>query len=282
MDNLIEIKNLVKKYGNKVVLNGINAEFKSGKIIAIVGENGSGKTTLFKILLDLTMKTQGEINTKEDIFINGIIETPRFFNNMTGYENIKALSYKANIDRDKLIKIAKDFNIESSLSLQVKKYSLGMKRKLALVHIFLSNSDVILLDEPTNAIDIEALVVLKKYLLDLKQQGKLILIASHDYKYLRSFVDTIYEIKDGILNSVLNDCESIIESHLFELIDMTKALQIAKNNNFFYKAKENEILIIDEENIKVEDIFKLFSECGIEKYTHYKNSELIINNFNLL
>lgn len=208
--DLIDINNLCKSYKNNVVLKNLTYKFYKGNIYCIKGKNGSGKTTLFKILLNLIKYESGTINT--DLKISGLIEESN------GYKDISVLEqliYLLN-DKSKLNEIkeyAKIFNIEDSLNKSFYKLSLGMKQKVALIYIFLNDSDVILLDEPTISLDSESCLILNDLVLKKKNEGKLVIISSHDSYFLNIFNDSInLNLIDG--NLVENIIKDLKEFHI--------------------------------------------------------------------
>ncbi|WP_235069811.1 ATP-binding cassette domain-containing protein [Turicibacter sp. TJ11] len=207
------LNNVSKKIGNDEVLKNISAEFESGKIYGIFGRNGSGKTMLFRAICGLIKITEGDIcfdniRLHQDVSyapnVGVIIETPAFWKQFSGFENLKML---ANIQR----KIT-DVEIEESLrrvgldpndKRPVKKYSLGMKQRLAIAQGIMEKPDLIVFDEPTNALDEEAVNLLRQILIEEKERGATVLIASHNKDDIRLLSDVFMKMESGRLSEVM-------------------------------------------------------------------------------
>lgn len=264
---ILSLSHISKRYGKKEVLKDIDVSFSDGKIIAIVGENGCGKSTLLKIILRLAKQTGGQINDN-GLKINGVIETPCFFPRFSGTENLTAFIRGNKIDIKKLNYLADEFRLKDDLNYPVRKYSLGMKQKLAIIYILLSNADILLFDEPTNALDQTALITFKKLLYEEREKGKLIIVSSHDLNYLNSFVDEIYELKNGYLASSpyrqQDSCKG--KSHLFMFSDINKAIVKAQENGCFFEVADNKFLIIKDWFLPFEKLLSVFETCEIKLY----------------
>ena len=193
---MIKISGLNKKYGSKNVLSDINAEFSQGRIYGIIGENGAGKTTLFRCIAGLE-KYEGEITSDLVPLKNhlGLLFTdPFFFSKITGEEYIRLLCNA----RDKAIGDVSEKNIfDLPLSSYVSTYSTGMKKRLALLAVFLQDNSYLVLDEPFNGLDINGSIILSEILLKLKELNKTILLSSHIFSTLRDTCDEIMVLKDG-------------------------------------------------------------------------------------
>jgi len=200
---MIQIFNLSKSYGNKEVLQEINATFDSGKVYGIVGENGAGKTTLFRCIAGLEQH-EGVINSDKTPLKNhlGLLTSePYYLPKMTGEEYIYLLTDARQIK----IRSLKERNIfQLPLKEYVSNYSTGMKKKLALTAVLLQNNDYFILDEPYNGIDLESSVVLTEVIHRLRTLGKTILISSHIFSTLRESCDHILLLVDGKINKTVD------------------------------------------------------------------------------
>lgn len=207
----LKTEHLSKEIKHTKILNDINLELFKGKIYGFKGKNGSGKTMLFRALCGLIKPSNGtiEINNKilgKDISfpesIGILIEYPGFLPNLTGYENLKLISQINNKINEKQIKDSINLvGLNPDDKKVFKKYSLGMKQRLGIAQALMENPDLIILDEPTNALDSDALILIKNLLLKLKNDNKLILIASHDKDELEFLSDEIFYIENG---SIIN------------------------------------------------------------------------------
>lgn len=203
----LKVDNLSKEIKNLRVLNKISLNLNKGKIYGFRGKNGSGKTMLFRALCGLIKPTEGtvEINGQvlgEDISfpesVGVIIEYPGFLSSLSGYENLKLIAEINNKIGEKEIKeIISAVGLDPEDKKKFKKYSLGMKQRLGIAQALMENPDLIILDEPTNALDSDAVLSIKELLFNKKKENKLILIASHDKEELEVLSDEIFHIENG-------------------------------------------------------------------------------------
>lgn len=203
----IAVKNLTKSFKGIKILNNVNITFKSKKIIALVGRNGSGKSVLLKLLCGLYLPTEGEIlfdninyNLNDEYPPNtrALIEKPTFMDELTGYENLKLLAKIQNLISDKEINESlKIVNLYDDKDKKFKHYSLGMKQKLGIAQVIMENPDIMIFDEPFNGIEKRTAEKLRKYLKEKKEEGKLIIIATHIKEDILELADLVYEVDDG-------------------------------------------------------------------------------------
>lgn len=203
----IKIENVSKKIKSNMILKNIDMELTSGHIYGFRGKNGCGKTMLMRCICGLIIPTEGKIiiNGKElhkDIkipeSIGALIENPAFLPQYTGFKNLKMLASLKGKISDKEVKLAiKRAGLDPDDKRTYKKYSLGMKQKLGIANAIMGEPDIIVLDEPINALDEISVENVKKVFLELKEKGKLIIAACHDREELEYLCDIIYELKDG-------------------------------------------------------------------------------------
>lgn len=208
----IEIKNVTKRFKDKLVIDDISLDLPSAQIHGLIGRNGSGKTVLMKMIVGFmtpdsgTIRVFGDIIGKDTDFaknIGAIIETPGFLPFESGFSNLKYLASIRGKISDKEIK-----NAISSVGLNpddkkhVGKYSLGMRQRLGLAQAIMENPDLLILDEPMNGLDKDGVKEMRQYLLNLKEQGKTILIASHSTEDIDVLCDTVWEMDKGRLERV--------------------------------------------------------------------------------
>lgn len=201
------IKNLHKKIKKTIVLHDINLDMQPGKIYGLKGKNGSGKTMLMRALCGLIIPDGGNIiingeSLNHDIrvprSIGALIENPSFLPNYTGYKNLLLLArLSGDINNQNIIKAMNSVGLDPDDTRTYKKYSLGMKQKLGIANAIMGEPDVIILDEPINALDEETIEKVKDTLLKLRDKGKIIITACHDREELEYLSDVIYEIKNG-------------------------------------------------------------------------------------
>ena len=203
----INIKNLCKSIKGITILDNISMNMSSGKIYGIKGKNGSGKTMLMRAISGLIIPDSGKIVINKKILhkdisfpdsIGILIETPSFLPQYTGYKNLKLLAGLSGTISENDIDLAlKRVGLDPNNKRTYKKYSLGMKQKLGIAYAIMGEPDIIILDEPINALDEESVCNIKNVLLDIRNNDKLIIIACHDREELEYLSDIIFEIKDG-------------------------------------------------------------------------------------
>ncbi len=212
MENVITIKNAVKKFKDAVVLNNISVSFERGKVHGLIGRNGSGKTILMKSICGIVPLTSGEIAVNGKIIgktadipqnIGVIIETPGFLPGYSAYSNLKFLAaLNGKIGKDEIKRAIKSVGLNPDDKKKVGKFSLGMRQRLGLAQAIMENPDLLILDEPMNGLDKDGVKDMRQYLLDLKAQGKTILIASHSSEDIDVLCDTVCEMDKGVLTVV--------------------------------------------------------------------------------
>ena len=180
----IVIENLTKELDGNVVLNNINLKLKKGVIYGIVGRNGSGKSMLFKSICGFLTPKEGYVKVfDEDIYQNktfpkntrALIEKPTFISSISGYENLKLLAGIQNkIGTEEIFDTLKLVNLYDDKDKKYGKYSLGMKQKLGIASVLMENPEIIILDEPFNAIDNDSIKKIKDYLLSIKKEKLII------------------------------------------------------------------------------------------------------------
>ena len=193
----IIIKNVSKRFKKQLVLDNINMELTSGHIYGIAGINGSGKTVLMKCICGLIMPTMGSVHVDgkqigKDIdfpdSIGALIETPGFIEYYNALDNMLSLaSIKKITTKDEIIALLEKVGLDPNEKKKVKKYSLGMRQ----------NPDIIILDEPFNALDKKSVLNVRNIILALKADNKLVILSSHDGALLEEVTDKVYEIEEG-------------------------------------------------------------------------------------
>jgi ABC-2 type transport system ATP-binding protein len=203
----IKIESLSKSIKGTLILDKVSLVLNSGNIYGLRGKNGSGKTMLMRAMSGLLIPDTGSviINGKtlhKDISfpesIGILIENPSFLPQYTGFKNLKLLAgLTGNISDDEIRTALERVGLDPEDKRIYRKYSLGMKQKLGIANAIMGEPDIIILDEPINALDEESVKKIKKVLLEIRDKDKLIVIACHDREELEYLSDIIYEIKDG-------------------------------------------------------------------------------------
>ena len=203
----IKITDVNKTIKKAPILRDINLEFTGGKVYGLRGKNGSGKTMLMRAICGLITPDSGiiDINGKilgKDISlpesIGVLIENPAFIGNYTGFKNLKVLaSIQNRIGDEQIRKALEDIGLDPDDKRTYRKYSLGMKQKLGIAAAVMENPDIIILDEPINALDDVSVEKVHDILEEQKKRGAVIIIACHDKEELDQLSDEIIEISDG-------------------------------------------------------------------------------------
>lgn len=212
MNCSIVIENVCKRFKDNLVLDRVNLQIEEGTICGLIGRNGSGKTVLMKCICGLMPLTSGKITVQGQIVgkdaeipksIGVIIETPGFLPAYSGYSNLKFLAdISGKADKAAIRKAIQSVGLDPDSKKHVGKYSLGMRQRLGLAQAIMENPDILILDEPMNGLDKDGVRDMRQYLLDLKANGKTILIASHSAEDIDVLCDTVYEIDKGKLSAL--------------------------------------------------------------------------------
>jgi len=203
----IKIESLSKSIKGALILDKVSITLDSGNIYGLRGKNGSGKTMLMRAIAGLLIPDSGTVTINDKVLhkdipfpesIGILIENPSFLPQYTGYKNLKLLASLTGGISDEDIRTALEHvGLDPDDKRTYRKYSLGMKQKLGIANAIMGEPDIIILDEPINALDEESVKKIKKVLLEIRDNDKLIIIACHDREELEYLSDIIYEIKDG-------------------------------------------------------------------------------------
>lgn len=209
MESIIKVDKVIKKFGSDIALSNVSIEFARGKIYGIVGRNGSGKTVLFKTIIGFLKPTSGKVIVdgkeigKDTDFADNIgiiIETPGFLSAYSGYKNLEYLASIKNIIGKKEIKESMErVGLDPNSKKKVGKYSLGMRQRLGIAQAIMENPDILILDEPMNGLDNQGVEDVREILLNLREEGKSIILASHNKEDIEVLCDEVYEMDHGKL-----------------------------------------------------------------------------------
>lgn len=204
---MIELCDISKEIGGYKVLSHITTSMLEGKITGFQGINGSGKTMLMRVIAGLVKPTSGKviINGKclgKDISMPEsmgiLIENPAFLDAYTGLQNLEMLaSLKGLPDKETLQQTLAAVGLDPNDKRKYKKYSLGMKQRLGIAAAVMNEPEVVLLDEPTNALDEEGLIMLRRIILQQKERGATVVLASHDRAFLEPLADDMLVFREG-------------------------------------------------------------------------------------
>lgn len=210
--SVIEVKNVVKRWGNNTVLKSVDLEVDRSEIVGIIGHNGSGKTVLMKCICGFITPDGGMITVSgkrigKDVDIPKniglIIETPGFLPNFSGFGNLWQLAkIRGKISKDDVRAVIKKVGLDPGEKKHVGKYSLGMKQRLGIVQAIMEDPDILILDEPMNGLDKNGVEDMRELLLRLKDDGKAMIIASHNSVDIDVLCDRVFQIDKGVLTQV--------------------------------------------------------------------------------
>ena len=210
---VLEVNHISKSFGKRKILDNISFEVYEGDIIGLIGPNGAGKTTLIKTILNLYKYDDGNVkicsyDTKEDLEnalskIGCIIENPDMYDHLTGRKNLRIIELINNIhDKEYVMEMVQFVKLEDRIHDKVKKYSLGMKQRLAIASALIKKPKLLILDEPTNGLDPSGIRELRQILKTINTtQNMSILISSHILSEIENICDRVLIMNQGKLVS---------------------------------------------------------------------------------
>ena len=209
---MIEVIEVSKRFKEKEVLHNISLRLEQGKIYGLIGRNGSGKTMLMKCICGFVQPTSGKIlfdgkQLGKDMDFapetGVIIETPGFVKYQSGMENLSNLAaIRRKTGKEKMVEVMRQVGLDPDSKLKVGKYSLGMRQRLGIAQAIMEDPDTLILDEPMNGLDNQGVEDVRNLLLDLKAQGKTILIASHNREDIDVLCDHVWKMNQGEMSQV--------------------------------------------------------------------------------
>lgn len=278
---IIEVKDIKKSFKEKDVLKGVNFNVKEGEIYGLIGNNGQGKSTLLKIITKLLHKTSGEVifNNIDLSRVGTSIETPAIYYDLSARQNLEAQCLLLGEKFDVIPKILDTVGLEDS-KLKTKKFSLGMKQRLAIGMALLNSPKLLILDEPSNGLDPSGVKELKTLLKNLRDKEKIsVLVSSHIISDIMEISNRVGILKNGIIKGELEKDDlmfiskaktKLVFSNDIDIKDIVKnKLNVEENDFFIFKnnvylkeeikedsvksindiIQNNEILELDNENL---------------------------------
>ena len=239
MSTVLSIKNLAKSYGSVRALNGVSFDVPQGSVFGILGPNGSGKTTLLGIVMDVLRANAGEFlwfgqpggSPDQRKKIGSLLETPNFYSYLSGTDNLKitqAISGRGT--KKEIDEVLKKVNLYDRRRSSFKSFSLGMKQRLAIGAALLGNPKVLVLDEPTNGLDPVGISEIRKLIIELKEQGHTIIMASHLLDEVEKVCTHAAILKTGNLITTGDVDEIMMDEDVVELsaVDLTALVAVIK------------------------------------------------------
>lgn len=203
----IEFHELAKKYGKVRSVRKLTASIAEGKITGLLGPNGAGKSTSLRCLLGLAKPTSGSTKILGVAYkdlknplsqIGAVLDSRGFHGGLTGRQNLKVMAAAAKIPDSRVDEVLKLVDLEQAANKRAKGYSLGMKQRLSLAGALLGNPKVLILDEPANGLDPLGIAWLRGFLRQLADEGKTILVSSHQLAEMQHTVDAVIIINHGM------------------------------------------------------------------------------------
>ncbi len=211
---VLKVKNLTKKFNDRVAVNNLTLEISEGEIFGFLGPNGAGKTTAIRMITGLAKMDSGEVYIcgksiktefeKAIVNVGGIIENPEMYKNFSGLDNLKYYASLYNdISKERIMNIVELVELKDRIKDKVKTYSLGMKQRLGIAQALLHYPKLLILDEPTNGLDPKGIIDLRRFLKKISQKDKMaILISSHNLSEMELLCDKIGIINHGKLEDI--------------------------------------------------------------------------------
>lgn len=205
---VLKCANLKKQIKSKVIVEDISFSINTGDVVGFIGPNGAGKTTVIKLILGLMRLSSGNVkingyDIRNDFVraiekVGAIVESPDLYLYLSGYDNLKiTANYYKNITKNRINEVIKIIGLEKQIKDKVSTYSLGMKQRLAIGEAIINKPNLLILDEPTNGLDVEGIIEMRKLIKGLSQQGIAILISSHNLTEIDNLCNKIIVIKNG-------------------------------------------------------------------------------------
>lgn len=280
--SILECQNLKKSFGKKEIIKGVSFKIDEGDILGFIGPNGAGKTTTIKLILGLQKIDEGIVlingfDIKKDFVkaierVGTIVENPDMYMYLTGRKNLELVAnlYK-DISNQRINEIIKLVGLENRIDDKVSKYSLGMRQRLGIAQAILHKPNLLVLDEPTNGLDPEGIIELRKLLKKLAKEEKMaILISSHNLLELESFCNKVCIIQNGevIEESNIKDLKNKLTNsiYFFEVNNTDKINKLYKEakileDGFEIKINKEEVTSIIENLIKNKiEIYQIYKK----------------------
>lgn len=292
---ILSINNVTKFYGKQKVLENITLSIKKGEVVGLVGPNGAGKSTLMKIIVGLIRKYDGSVyvdgenilteTNKERKKVGCIIENPGFYPNLSGYDNllyfskISGCSTKEDIDEIISLLAIKDF-----IHKKVKQYSLGMKQRLGLAQAVLGNPKLLVLDEPTNGLDPNVILDIRKFIKYLSEEKKTsVIISSHVLTEIESMCKEVIFIKNGKIIEQMSPMDNKIDSgsnyFVFEISNPKVLLDFFHSKNISAIVDDTESVLVDLKEYSLQEVLTMLIENNINIIGVYKQKENLEKRF---
>src|ERR1017187_4674560 len=276
MASVLSINNVTKFYGPLKALNNVSFEVPEQSVFGILGPNGSGKTTLLSILLDVLKANNGNIMwfghppTNDDRKkIGSLLETPNFYQYLSPVNNLKITnSISGRGSENEIDSVLKKVKLYERKDSRFSQFSLGMKQRLAIAAALLGSPKVLVLDEPTNGLDPVGIAEIRELIIELRNNGHTIIMASHLLDEVEKVCTHVAILKTGNLLTTGKVNEVLTDDDIIELSanDLNKLAEILKQlgKNVTMDIKHNTVsLTLPKGTSKLDDVNKYCFERGV-------------------
>lgn len=230
MDEILETKELTKRYGNQLALDGLNFSLKKGQVLGVIGPNGSGKTTLFSIVLGLRKASSGSFsilgsNDPEEVRnrVGVILDQGNFYQNISAKKNLTISAMTKGVDLARVDELLEKVGLGHVGDKSFKNFSYGMKKRLEVADALLAQPEFVIMDEPTNGLDPEGIIFIRDLIFQLQSEGKTIMLSSH-------YLDEVDKVCTDFL--ILKNGRNIFHGSKEAVKDNFKSLESVFTNKF--------------------------------------------------
>lgn len=218
MSEILETRELSRRYGKQLALDGLNFNLKKGQVLGVIGPNGSGKTTLFSIILGLRKATAGsftilgsvdpeEVRSKVGV----ILDQGNFYQNISAKKNLIISAMTKGVELSRVDVLLEKVGLGEVGDKSFKNFSYGMKKRLEVADALLAQPEFVIMDEPTNGLDPEGIIFIRDLIFQLQSEGKTIMLSSHyldevekvctDFLILKNGRNIFHGSKDAVKNN---------------------------------------------------------------------------------
>ena len=252
---MLKVNNIKKSFNNKVVLNGVNLDIKQGEVYGLIGANGAGKTTLFNIIARVINSDDGvviaddkEISLANDIAgkIGYILDIPAMYEYLTAYEYLEFIASPLKLSKEEILEksdaVLNEVGLKDCGKKKIKTFSRGMKQRMGIASGLISDPKIILMDEPSSALDPMGRLDVLKIIENLKQKGKTIILSTHILNDIERICDRVGLLVNGkiVIEGKINDVLDKYSYNIFSVYvkesNFDIVIDIAKTSDYFASA----------------------------------------------
>ena len=279
---LLSTIGLEKTYGNFHALKGVDLSVRKGEIFGLLGPNGAGKTTVIRVLVGLINATRGDVRyfgqyglgQMQHVLprIGCIIEEPRFYPYLNGRRNLMlaSLYYPKERVAGRIDQVLELVGLQSRANDPVRSYSQGMRQRLGIAAAMLHDPELVILDEPTNGLDPQGIIELRRLIIRLKEEmGKTVIVSSHILSEVEQMADSMAIIHQGRCVAQGNVSELLSDNLLqvtIETNDNSKTLDVLRNAGASIVSATADAVIISSSRSDIPHLINALSAAGLDIY----------------